>query len=122
MPGIFLGSLHIQGIVAGIQVFFRVIEQDFVQNHEVSGGLPPRIPILMLNIGSYLQIVAVCRQVREVYFTKISIFHKFQVFFRSNYFFQVLALLSAYAGSHPPGTMKKIIWSRVTSITFMDLV
>ncbi len=34
MPGIFLGSLHIPGIFAGIQVFFRVIEQDFVQNHE----------------------------------------------------------------------------------------
>ena len=61
MPGIFLGSLHIPGIFAGIQVFvclfysskllyrelvvfFRVIEQDFVQNHEVPGGFAPLDP------------------------------------------------------------------------------
>ena len=107
MPGI-LGSLYIPGIFAGIQVFFRVIEQDFVQNHEVSGGFAPWTPILMLNICRLLQIVGVCCRAREVHFATISIFRKSQVFFRGNYFFQVLAPLSVYAGSHPPGQLSCI--------------
>ncbi len=102
MPGIFLGSLHIPGIFAGIQVFFRVIEQNFVANHEVSGGFAPWTPILMLNIGRFLHKVVVCRRAREVHFATINIFRKSQIFFRGNYFFQVLAPLSVYAGSHPP--------------------
>ena len=81
MPGIFLGSLHIPSI-------FRATEQDFVQNHEVSGGLAPWTPILLLNIGRFLHIVVVCRRAREVHFATISIFCKSQVFFRGNYFFK----------------------------------
>ena len=48
----FLGSLHIPGIFAGIQVFFRVIEQDFVHNHEV--------------LGRFLHMIAVRRRAPEV--------------------------------------------------------
>ncbi len=44
MQGIFLGSFHIPCIFAGIEVFFRVIEQDFVQNHDFLGALPPGPP------------------------------------------------------------------------------
>ena len=97
MPGIFLESLHIPGIFAGIQVFFRV-----------SGDFAPWTPILVLNIGRFFHIVAVYRRAREVHIATISIFRKSQVFFRGNYFFQVLALLSVYAGSHPPGAIGKL--------------
>ncbi len=46
MSDIFLGCLHIPGIFAGIQVFFRIIEEDFVQDHEVSKApLDPHINI-----------------------------------------------------------------------------
>ena len=68
MPGtgIFLGSLHIPGIFAGIQVFFRVIEQDFVQNHKVSRGFAPWTPMLMLNIGRFLHIVGSAGRLRSI--------------------------------------------------------
>ncbi len=102
MTGIFSGSLHIPGIFAGIQVFFRVIEPHFVQNHEVSGGFAPRTPILMLNIGRFLHIVAVCRRALEVDFAAISIFRKSRVFFRGNYFFQVLAPPVGLRWESPP--------------------
>ena len=62
MLGIFLGSLHIPCIFVEIQVFFRVIEQDFAQNHEVSGGSAPWTPILMLNLGRFHHIVTVCHR------------------------------------------------------------
>ena len=84
MPGIFR-VLHIPGIFAGIKVFLGCIEQDFVQNHEVSGGFAPWTPILMLNIGRFLHIDVVCRRVCDVHFATISIFRKSQVFFRGNY-------------------------------------
>ncbi len=105
MPRIFLGYLHIPGIFAGIQVFFRVNEQDFVQNHDFSRGFSPSTPILMLNIGRFLHIVAVCRRAREGYFARISIFRKFQVFVRGNYFFQVLAPCRFTLGVTPLGSM-----------------
>ncbi len=87
MAGIFLGYLHIPGIFAGIQVFFRVIEEHFVQNHGVSRGFSPRTPKLMLNICRFIKAVVVCRRACEVHFAAISIFRKSQVFFRGNYFF-----------------------------------
>ena len=39
----------------------------------------------------------------ETHFATMSIFRRIQVFFRGNYFFQPLAPLSVYVGSHPPG-------------------
>ncbi len=89
MPGIFLECLHISGIFARIQVFFRVIEAKFVQNP----GFPRDIALGPPNS---------C-QPPAAHFATTGIFCRFQVFFRGNYFFQVLAPLSVFVQSPLPG-------------------
>ena len=63
----------------------------------------------MLKIGNILYVAAA-----------ISNFCRFSVFFRGNYFFQVLAPLSVYMGSHPPGVptwcLSKMTFARHTSV------
>ncbi len=59
----------------------------------------------MLNIGSIYYIAAAHHRPREDHFAAMSIFRQSKVFFRSNNFFQVLALLSVYVRSHPLGCL-----------------
>ena len=89
MPGIFLECLHISGIFARIQVFFRVIKQNLFKILDFPGTLPSGPPNS-------------CRPL-AAHFATVGIFRRFQVFFRGNYFFQVLAPLSVFVRSPLPG-------------------
>ncbi len=91
-----------------------MIEENFVQNPEVSRGFGPWTPILMLKIGNILHLALAFK----VHFAAISIFRRFPVFFRGNYFFQVLAPLSVYMGSHPPG-LNDLRYEWVTFFKYM---
>ena len=69
MPGIFSGWRHISGIFARIQVFLKVINHDFVKNHEN-----------VVVFWSISYIAGACGQPCVTHFATMSIFEEFRYF------------------------------------------
>ena len=115
---VFLGYLHILGIFARIQVYFRVKSwAKVLPSRQCSNWihaqaytterLPTGFVLLLQQLHVFISGKLELRYILG-FATTMGIFRRYQVFFRGHYFFEPLAPLSVYARSPLPGPLPKM--------------